>query len=174
MSQAGLKALGGTSGSTPPSDEAEKESQLEICPQCSTKYDKREDVRLLNPDPETEALMRVAMELRQEKSKSKKSKKRKVAETTDNRGASPAAAEGQNVKLKKPKTTSAPNVNPTIAAASRAVASSLAMEEAKRRTNMSDAVKSLYESKDKDKKETFMTRGTFTRVSCSLPPHDNF
>lgn len=173
MSQAGLKALGGTCGSTPPSDEAEKESQLEICPQCSTKYDKREDVRLLNPDPETEALMRAAMELRQEKSKSKKSKKRKVAETTDNRGASPAP-EGQNVKSKKPKTTSAPTVNPTIAAASRAVASSLAMEEAKRRTNMSDAVKSLYESKDKDKKETFMTRGTFTRVSYYLPPHANF
>jgi hypothetical protein len=42
----------------------------------------------------------------------------------------------------------------------------LALEEAKRKAGMSDVVKSLYGSKDApQRKETFMTRGTFTRVS---------
>ena len=48
------------------------------------------------------------------------------------------------------------------------MASSLAMEEAKRKANMSEAVRSLYESKNKGVKETFMTRGTFTRVSLTV------
>jgi len=173
LSQAGLKALTATSGSsTPPADrsvkaedkEEDKESQLEICPQCATKYDKREDVRVINPDPETEAVMRAAMDARRLKQKVPKSKKRK-AESSD---ASALLPEGEDAagKVKKAKTsTPAPSMNPTIAAASRAVVSSLAMEEAKRKAGMSDAVKSLYESNDKNRKETFMTRGTFTRYA---------
>lgn len=65
-----------------------------------------------------------------------------------------------------------PSTNPSIAAASRAVVSGLAMEEAKRKAGMSDAVKSLYSSEDGPKrKETFMTMGTFTRVSTVLLSH---
>ena len=165
MSQAGLKALAGSSGSTPPAEGKEVESQLDICPQCSKKYDKREDIRMINPDPETEAAMRIAMELRREKAKASKPKKRKAAEAKNSAGGTPTPDDDSG-KSKKSKTTAAPSVNPTVAAASRAVASSLAMEEAKRKANMSEAVKSLYESKNKEK-ETFMTRATFTRVSLN-------
>jgi hypothetical protein len=64
-----------------------------------------------------------------------------------------------------------PSLNPSIAAASRAVVSGLALEEARRKAGMSDAVKSLYGSADgKKRKETFMTMGTFTRVRFSIFP----
>ena len=51
--------------------------------------------------------------------------------------------------------------------ASRAVQSSLAMEEAKRKAGMSDAVKSLYGDKNKKSNQTWATMGTFTRVRNS-------
>lgn len=176
ISQAGLKALTGSaaSGSTPPADERNGESQtaLEICPQCSKKYSK-DDVILLNPSKEKEDDMRVAMEARKLKAKSSKSKKRKAVskESEDAENVSPTDSAD---KIKRPKlngttaTSNAPTINPSIAATSRAVAQSLAQEEAKRKSNMSEAVRSLYESKNKDKKETFMTRGTFTRVSSLM------
>ena len=67
---------------------------------------------------------------------------------------------------KRPLASGAPSTNPSIAAASRGVTQELAKEEAKRKAGMSDAVKSLYGPKDgSKKKETFMTMGTFTRVS---------
>ena len=50
-----------------------------------------------------------------------------------------------------------------ISAASQAVVNGLAIEEAKRKSEMSDDVKSLYKNGTK-RKETFMTMGTFTRV----------
>lgn len=170
VSQSGLKALGRSRGS-PSSDEdrgknkadgkkGAEPKQLELCPQCGTKYDRLMDVRILNPDPETEQVMRTAMELRRreksEKGKSK-SKKRKAEDTEV--GAEPS------VDTKKPKAV--PTVNPTIAAASRAVANSLAEEEAKRKAQMSDAVRSLYEGNSKGGVKgdaSWMTR-TFNRVS---------
>lgn len=78
--------------------------------------------------------------------------------------------EGDTQETKKKKKQSSPvsHSNPNIAAARRAVAQSLAEEEAKRKANMSDAVKSLYEPANSSRKETFMTMGTFTRVSCVL------
>lgn len=172
FSQAGLKAV---SSSTPPSEEGkvkdkdvgdEGAKQLYVCPQCATKYDRFEDVRVLNPGPEEEERMQTAMERRRAAAASAKGKgkKRKAA------GAVPEGAEGEQPAGKKsgprPGST-APSTGPTgVAAASRAVASSLAMEEAKRKANMSEAVKSLYRPKDgKVRKETFMTMGTFTRVS---------
>lgn len=179
MSQAGMKAMEGSAKLTPPSDEkhkgerketendGEKTVQFEVCPQCSTKYDKREDVRLLNPDVEMEAVMRATMELRRERAKAgKSSKKRKAAAVSEHGREGTLGDANGNGKTKKTKTAQpAPSLNPTISAASRAVVTSLAMEEAKRKANMSDAVKSLYESKNDGVKETFMTRGTFTRVS---------
>ena len=90
----------------------------------------------------------------------KKGKKRKGAVKAE-AGAEPAS------KQKHSSASPAPSLNPNIAAASRAVAESLAIEEAKRKATMSQAVKSLYGTKGSEKKETFMTRGTFTRVSTS-------
>jgi Rtf2 RING-finger len=162
FSQAGLKAV---SSSTPPSEkgkEKEKDAVVEVarelyvCPQCATKYDRAEDVRVLNPGPEEEERMRTAMERRRAAAAGTKGKgkKRKAA------GVIPEGAEGEQPPGKKSGSRSgsaAPSMG--LGAASRAVASSLAMEEVKRKANMSEAVKSLYRPKDgKARKETFMIR----------------
>jgi len=165
FSQAGLKAVSST---PPPQQESEKSDgeskvtgdsgkQLDVCPQCATKYDKSEDVLLLNPPPEEESKMRAAMERRRAAEPPKtKGKKRKNAATVGE--AEPPS--------KKKLVHSGPSMNRNIAAASRAVANSLAEEEVKRKAQMSDAVKSLYGPKDGVKrKETFMTMGTFTRYA---------
>lgn len=165
MSQAGFKAV----ATTPPKDSAE--DQLELCPQCSTKFDRRGDVLMINPDPETEETMRIAMDIRKEKAKAAKgtgkSKKRKADKET------PVAEDGDEKSAKKANasTQAAPSINPSVATASRAVVTSLAMEEAKRKSQMSDAVRSLYESKNPNQKESFMTGRTFTRVSTLFRLH---
>src|SRR6266702_5587178 len=187
FSQAGLKAV---STGTPPSEKSKDKdkdqdkdqptsgeggAQLEVCPQCATKFDRSEDVRILNPGAEEEERMRGMMERRHASAGANnkgRSKKRKDAV------AIPEGPEAIQPPGKKKKSGSGPGsgraspalTGSTVApAASRAVASSLAMEEAKRRAQMSDAVKSLYRPKDgKARKETFMTMGTFTRVSNLL------
>jgi Rtf2 RING-finger len=177
FSQAGLKAV---SSSTPPSEKGKDNGgvggegyvpssdggQLEVCPQCATKYDRTGDVRILNPGAEEEERMRDAMERRVVAAASVKGKGKKRKAVAD-------GAEGDQPGGKKRhgsgSASPAPSLGPTVTAAtSRAVASSLAMEEAKRKAHMSEAVKSLYRPKDgKARKETFMTMGTFTRVSRS-------
>jgi len=110
----------------------------------------------LNPSQDDEDAMRLTMERRRLLEPVKKGKKRKNAASSPADEAEPPAKK-QELR---------PSTNPSIAAASRAVVSSLAMEEAKRKAGMSDAVKSLYESADGNKrKETFMTMGTFTRYA---------
>ncbi|KAJ8076667.1 Replication termination factor 2 [Marasmius tenuissimus] len=159
FSQAGLKKMG--SSSTPKekdSQTSEDPPELDVCPQCAAKFSFKNDVLFLNPSETEEEKMQEAMERRRllEPVKTKKSKKRKNADE-----------DGEGAK-KKTKTTSppaAPSTNPSISAASRAVISSLAMEEAKRKANMSDAVKSLYGDGKEKRTETFMTRGTFTRYA---------
>ena len=74
-----------------------------------------------------------------------------------------AAVDSEQPSNKKKATVNSSNAG--ISSAARAIATGLAEEESKRKANMSDAVKSLYTSKDGPKrKETFMTMGTFTRV----------
>ncbi|KAH9891193.1 DUF602-domain-containing protein [Cubamyces lactineus] len=166
FSQAGLKALSTTPSKSPGSDipgETGKEKgpdkgqgqDLDLCPQCGAKYDRSSDILLLNPPPEIEAQMRAAMEARRAAEPVKgKGKKRK------------AAAADAEPPSKKKASSPMPTTNPSMAAASKAVAESLAIEEAKRKAMMSDAVKSLYAPKDgQKKKETFMTMGTFTRYA---------
>ena len=181
MSRAGLKVLAGTGGVTPPSDTVEdskdndKPVQLEVCPQCGTKYEKDADVRTLNPDAETEAAMRLVMEARQRAAKAAKAakpKKRKnlaAADSTtpadENKGSTATAAASTNDKPMKKARTEGPSLNPQVSALSSSVMSALASEEAKRKAAMSDAVRSLYEGKGSAQKETFMTR-TFNRVSA--------
>ena len=173
FSQAGLKAV---STGTPPSEKGKDKdqdqdkdireggAQLDVCPQCAKKFDRLEDVRILNPGLEEEERMRDAMERRRASAPANnkvKSKKRKEVGVSSE---GPEAVPPPGKKKKSGSGTASPA--PSMGAASRAVASSLAMEEAKRKAQMSDAVKSLYRPKDgKVRKETFMTMGTFTRVS---------
>ncbi|TFY75179.1 hypothetical protein EWM64_g8833 [Hericium alpestre] len=163
FSQAGLKAV---SSSTPPSENGKEkqthaaEKQLDICPQCATKFNRTEDVRIINPSPEDEEKMHASMMRRRAVEASKpKGKKRKAV------AVAPEGATPEPVKKRK-EYSPGPNINPHMTGCNRAVASSLAMEEAKRKAHMSDAVKSLYGSKDgPQRKETFMTMGTFTRYA---------
>ncbi|KAG6856671.1 hypothetical protein H0H87_002048 [Tephrocybe sp. NHM501043] len=148
FSQAGLKNV--AVSPTTSSDE------LSLCPQCAKKYSPAMDIIQLNPNSEDEERLREAMERRRllEPPPKKSGKKRK------------AAADGNEELPKKKREELRPSTNPSIAAASQAVVSSLAMEEAKRKAGMSEAVKSLYDSADREKrKETFMTMGTFTRYA---------
>ncbi|KAI0089983.1 Rtf2 RING-finger-domain-containing protein [Irpex rosettiformis] len=170
FSQAGLRAVSGT---PPPRDDSGKEAkskdadtldlgpQLDICPQCAKKYNRAEDVVLLNPPEEQlDDIIAAMLKRRASEPVKSKGKKRKGAVT---------ALDSVEPPAKKKHVTSgssAPSINPNMASASRAVTSSLAEEEAKRKANMSEAVKSLYGPKDGvKKKETFMTMGTFTRYA---------
>jgi hypothetical protein len=141
---------GGDSKEGSPTD---SEKQYQLCPSCGTKYDKLQDTLTLNPPLEEEAIMHANMLKRRAAEPTKaKGKKRKVA----------ADAEQPSSKKKAIATTSRPGISSTA----RAIAAGLAEEESKRKANMSDAVKSLYTSKDGPKrKETFMTMGTFTRYA---------
>jgi hypothetical protein len=170
FSQAGLRAVAGT----PPlredigklekkdSEETEKSSSdLDMCPQCGAKYSRTDDIITLNPPPEEELKMFDAMLKRRAVEPKTKGKKRKAVTAADG-----DAASEPSVKKKHTSASPAPSINANIATASRAVAQSLAQEEAKRKANMSDAVKSLYGPKNGAKpKEMFMIGGTFTRVS---------
>lgn len=165
FSQSGLRAVAGT----PPREDAgklekkepkdgESGPSLDMCPQCGAKYHRADDILTLNPTPEEESKMFEDMI------------KRRAAEPTKTKGkkrkAAAADAEGAAEPATKKKHASSATINPSIATASRGVANSLAQEAAKRKANMSDAVKSLYEDKNGVKrKETFMTRGTFTRYA---------
>lgn len=158
FSQAGLKTLisskdKGKDKESSGSPLDSPEGVVELCPNCATKYSK-DDAIPLNPSPEEEEGLRLNMERRrtQELSK-KKSKKRKNDTPTEGEPA------------KKRHEAMIPIINAgAVTATSRAVASELEMGELKRKANMSSAVKSLYENRT-TRKETFMTRGTFTRVS---------
>lgn len=182
LSQAGLKTVSGSSSPKEGGDESDAKSgeeaagkQLDVCPQCAIKYDKSSDIILLNPSREEEERMFSVMLLirASEPAKAKKSKKRKNAPSDSTTDAAPPATKSQ-----KTNASQAPHTNPSISAASRAVVSSLAMEEAKRKAGMSDVVKSLYSTEEsregQKKRETFMTKGTFTRVSTTVLPLYSF
>jgi len=144
---------------SPDADPAKpKSDDLDLCPQCGAKYSRTDDVLTLNPPPDEESKMFDAMLKRRAAEPTKKGKKRKGAVKAE-AGAEPPAKQTHS------SASPAPSLNPSIAAASRAVAESLAIEEAKRKATMSQAVKSLYGSKETNTKETFMTRGTFTRYA---------
>lgn len=166
FSQAGLKTVSRADNGSPKdeakgdSDEgssADLEKQYQLCPSCGTKYDKLQDVITLNPSEEEQEIMHANM------------LKRRAAEPTKTKGKKrKAAADAEQPSTKKKATVNSSNAG--ISSATRAVTASLAEEETRRKANMSDAVKSLYASKDGPKrKETFMTMGTFTRVGYVLP-----
>lgn len=167
FSQAGLKTVtqndnilprDGSKDDSNGGSPAGLEKQYQLCPSCGSKYDKTQDVLSLNPSPEEEEIMHANM------------MKRRAAEPTKTKGKKrKAVADAEQPSVKKKATANSSNAS--ISSATRAVAASLAEEETKRKANMSDAVKSLYTSKDGPKrKETFMTMRTFTRVRCILLP----
>lgn len=167
FSQAGLRTVS-QANSGPPKEESkgdpkesglvDSEKQYQLCPSCGTKYNKLQDVLTLNPPPEEEEVMYTNMLKRRAVEPTKtKGKKRKAATDTEQ----PSAKKRASVN----------SSNASISSAARAIATGLAEEESKRKANMSDAVKSLYTSKDGPKrKETFMTMCTFTRVCYILLP----
>jgi hypothetical protein len=113
--------------------------------------------------------MREAMETRRAAKKAAmKNKKRKAAEMQNEDPESIVQSEHKKAKTSSLSPNSAaPKINSSVAAVTKKVADSLAEEESKRRGRMSEAVASLYGPKDGSakRKETFMTMGTFTRVS---------
>ena len=126
---------------TDPSD-----AELELYPQCGKKYSRTEDIVLLNPSQDEEDAMREAVErkrLLEPVKKPKSSKKRKNDWPADD-AEHPAKKQG------------AVGPSSKISTASQAVVIGLAMEEAKRKSEMSGAVKSSYRNGTK-RKETFMT-----------------
>ncbi|KAF8883833.1 Rtf2 RING-finger-domain-containing protein [Infundibulicybe gibba] len=137
--------------------------ELDLCPQCAKKFSRSDDIVHINPSAEEEEVMRATMDRRRLLEPVKKTKKRKNA----------ATGEETEPPSKKRAQNQLPSTNPSVAAASRAVVSSLAMEEAKRKAGMSDAVKSLY-GDGKQRKETFMTMGTFTRITAVLVNGEQF
>lgn len=180
FSAAGLRTISTSasspsSSSTPPSDnpsEKEKTVALDLCPQCGAKFDKSKDVRSLNPSPEESLKLRETMLANRAAAKAaKSSKKRKAAE----------GVEGEESTKKSKKVSGedaipAPSTNSSFSAVNKKVAQELAEEEKRRKSTMSSAVASLYSNKDaKPAKETFLTMGTFTRVSVhvELPNIDN-
>lgn len=134
-----------------------EEEVLDLCPQCQKKYSRKDDIVALNPTPEEEERLRELMHRRRLLEPPKKSKKRKNAPSQE------------EPPTKKRETSTQPVINSTVAS-SKAVASELALEEARRKATMSDALKSLYGEGQPKKKETFMTMGTFTRVSLRNCP----
>ncbi len=143
-----------TASGSPKSNDVEEEV-LDLCPQCQKKYSKTSDVITLNPSAEEEERLREDLQRRRLLEPPKKSKKRKNV------------PEGDEPLKKKRGTVDRPITNSSVAS-SKAFTSELALEEARRKATMSDAVKSLYGEGGPRKKETFMTMGTFTRVSFSF------
>ncbi|KAJ3856376.1 DUF602-domain-containing protein [Lentinula lateritia] len=157
FSQAGLKTVVSASSSPKEKNKSSAqgeptshEQELELCPQCATKFSRLDDIIILNPLPEEEEHMREKIEQQRLKEPTRKSKKRKNASLMDD-----SEAPANKKKVVTP-------MQPSIAAVSRAA---LAMEEAKRKATMSEAVKSLYGDGKPARNETFMTRGTFTRYA---------
>ncbi|KAF8991376.1 Rtf2 RING-finger-domain-containing protein [Cyathus striatus] len=164
FTQAGLKTVSSKSksnntdnSSKSPSPESDTKDQLQLCPQCATKYS-QDDIIPLNPSSEDEEKLYLRMEhqrlLEPPKKSKTKTKKRKAEEDSST-----------TTSKKRVHSSDSPSLNPSMAASSRAVAKSLKEEEVKRKAGMSEAVKSLYGNPNNKTKETFMTMGTFTRYA---------
>ena len=145
----------------------------DICPQCGTSFDKKKDVRTINPPTEEAPIMREAMMTNRLAAKAARSAKKRRAAETESEGIPAAAANGGETVKRSKRTDAnggtvlpAPSTNASFAVVTKKVAQELAEEEKRRKDTMSSAVASLYQSKDpKASKDTFLTMNTFTRVS---------
>ncbi|EJT99084.1 DUF602-domain-containing protein [Dacryopinax primogenitus] len=138
--------------------ETEKEAQTEkplACPQCGKPYLSSQIIPLNPPPSESAHLLSLLLARR---ASEPKSKKRKLPPSS-------GEPESKKPKAKAKATKPVPVQGPSVA--SNAVAHLLKEEEKKRLKNgMSEAVKSLYKPDSGREKETFLTMGTFTRVSA--------
>lgn len=143
-----------------PKDTAADPDELDVCPQCATKFS-RSDVLTINPSREEESRMRAAMDLgRAQEPVKPRTKKRKAGREGGVEDTSVLKKKKEISNIHSP--SPAPGSSPSVSATSKA----LMAEEAKRKAGMSDVVRSLYRSRfDQPRKETFTTMGTFTRVS---------
>ncbi|KAG8697708.1 hypothetical protein FRC09_007687 [Ceratobasidium sp. 395] len=141
------------------SDTPPEKAEKEPCPQCAKKFVNKSaalggDIRTINPDPEEAQKMLESVP-------TKTGKKRKAAPTAEEETEEPKE------KIKKVRGEAA-SINASMGI-TRAVANELAAAEKARKATMSTAVQSLYRGKDgtdgKGSKETFLTRGTFTRYA---------
>lgn len=176
FSAAGLRTIStkadSSSTPSPPLEGDEKPVAFDLCPQCGTKFNKTKDVRTINPLTEEALKMRETMMAARAVTKaSKLSRKRKADDT-----AVSASADGPEPLKRSRKgkgevddasSLPAPSTNASFAIVNKKVAQELADEEKRRRSTMSSAVASLYQSNkgSKSAKETFLTMNTFTRVS---------
>lgn len=183
FSAVGLRTLSTSTGSSstpsPPSegsDEVPKSSAppLDICPQCGTSFDKKKDVRAINPSAEEALRMKEVMMANRAAAKAAKSSKKRKAADTEPEATTALAANGGEAAKRSKKTDikegtplPAPSTNALFANVTKKVAQELAEEEKRRKSTMSSAVASLYQSKTdpKTSKGTFLTMNTFTRVS---------
>jgi hypothetical protein len=185
FSAVGLRTLSTSTGSSstpsPPSERSDEttkssSSPLDICPQCGTSFDKKKDVRAINPSTEEALIMREVMMANRVAAKAAKSAKKRKAAETESGAISAEAVDGGEVAKRSKKTDtngtalSAPSTNASFAVVTKKVAQELAEEEKRRKSTMSSAVASLYQSKKnpKSSKETFLTMNTFTRVSMLI------
>jgi len=159
FSTAGLKAVSKPSEDKDKTDVPADKAEKEPCPQCAKKFVSKSaavggDIRTINPDPEEAQKMLEA-------APAKAGKKRKGAPTAD---------EETDEAKEKPKKVrgDAASINASMGI-TRAIANELAAAEKARKATMSSAVQSLYKGKNgmdgKGSKETFLTRGTFTRYA---------
>ncbi|KAF9221232.1 DUF602-domain-containing protein [Gyrodon lividus] len=173
FSQSGLRTVLGTpppiretSGSEESSGNCAAKEELDVCPQCATKFSRSSDILTINPFEGEGERMRVAIELRRSREPTKSKTKKRKAGVEAIVEEAPAASKKKKGSPVEPLPSPTPPLNPTASTASRAFSNTLAVEAAKRKANMSDAVKSLYRGKnDPPRKETFMTMGTFTRYA---------
>jgi hypothetical protein len=172
FSQSGFRTVLGTSLPTRETSTSEENNgnsanngELDICPQCATKFSRSSDVLIINPSKEEEERMQMAMELRRSREPTKAKTKKRKAGVEGIIEVAPGASKKKKASPPGHSSSPAPGLNPTAATASRALSNTLAAEEVKRKANMSDAVKSLYRGDDPPRKETFMTMGTFTRYA---------
>ncbi|KAF9235748.1 Rtf2 RING-finger-domain-containing protein [Melanogaster broomeanus] len=173
FSQSGLRTVLGTPPPTRETSSSEESNgapaskeELEVCPQCATKFSRSSDILIINPSEEEEERMWVDMELRRSREPAKVKTKKRKAGVEGIVEEAPVAPKKKKGSPAGHSSSPAPGLNPTASAASRALSNTLAAEEVKRKTNMSDAVKSLYRGKnDPPRKETFTTMGTFTRYA---------
>jgi len=187
FSAVGLRTLSTSTGlsstPSPPRSEEVAESSTtpppDICPQCGASFDKKKDVRTINPFTEEALKMREAMMTNRAAAKAaKSSRKRKAAEAEYEVNPAVAISGGEVAKRSKKTDTNesnaspAPSANASFASVTKKVAQELADEEKRRKSTMSSAVASLYQSKKDPKmsKDTFLTMNTFTRVSLMYFP----
>ena len=180
FSLAGYKTMADAppSGGSPKDTEEEQEQEkreeqgdttLDLCPQCQTKYSRTSNIITLNPSPQEEEKLRETMDRQRSlEPPKKKSKKRKTTSTQDDDEPPHTNKNRNNNKKQRTEEPFSPPILQPTTSSSKTLASELAMEEAKRKATMTDALKSLYGEGMPKKKETFMTMGTFTRVRLHM------